>query len=149
MSVIVMLFEKKHEQHETNYETLREQLEYKSKFGFLDELKSSVRTDEEYAKSTTFGKLIAPGVMSFMSVWAKYLEINLAGKEVIAGKSTKVEWIKPVYAGDVLKSTCTVSNLMKRNAHNGLVELTFEVVNQKGDLVLTNVTEMVVKCKPV
>jgi len=108
-----------------------------------------LHTDEEYAKSTVFGGLIAPGVMSFMSVWAKYLEINLAGKEVIAGKSTKIEWIKPVYAGDVLKSTCTVSNLLKRNAYNGLVELTFEVVNQKGDLVLTNVTEMVVKCKPV
>lgn len=108
-----------------------------------------LHTDEEYAKTTVFGGLIAPGVMSFMSVWAKYLEINLAGKEVIAGKSTKIEWIKPVYAGDVLKSTCTVSNLLKRNARNGLVELTFEVVNQKGDLVLTNVTEMVVKCKPV
>lgn len=108
-----------------------------------------LHTDEEYAKTTVFGGLIAPGVMSFMSVWAKYLEINLAGKEVIAGKSTKIEWIKPVYAGDVLKSTCTVSNLLKRNARNGLVEISFEVFNQKGDLVLTNVTEMVVKCKPV
>ncbi len=108
-----------------------------------------LHTDEEYAKSTVFGGLIAPGVMSFMSVWAKYLEINLAGKEIIAGKSTKIEWIKPVYAGDVLKSTCTVSNLLKRNAHNGLVEISFEVFNQKGDLVLKNVTEMVVKCKPV
>ena len=27
-----------------------------------------LHTDEEYAKSTFFGKLIAPGVMSFMSV---------------------------------------------------------------------------------
>ena len=31
----------------------------------------SLRTDEEYAKTTPFGGLIAPGVMSFMSVWAK------------------------------------------------------------------------------
>ena len=30
-----------------------------------------LHTDEEYAKTTMFGKLIAPGVMSFMSVWAK------------------------------------------------------------------------------
>ena len=29
--------------------------------------------DEEYAKNSSFGQLIAPGVMSFMSVWAKYL----------------------------------------------------------------------------
>ena len=87
--------------------------------------------------------------MSFMSVWAKYLENDLAGDELIAGKSTKIEWIKPVFAEDVLSSTCTVSNLTKRNERNGLVELTFEVFNQHGDLVLTDVTEMIVKCKPV
>lgn len=107
-----------------------------------------LHTNEEYAKSTIFGKLIAPGVMSFMSVWAKYLEIDLAGDELIAGKSTKIEWLMPVFADDVLTSTCTISNLVKRNAKNGLVELTFEVFNQYGELVLTDVTEMIVKCKP-
>lgn len=104
--------------------------------------------DEEYAKSTFFGKLIAPGVMSFMSVWAKYLENDLAGDELLAGKSTKIEWIKPVFADDVLTSTCTVSNLTKRNEKNGIVELTFEVFNQDGVLVLIDVTEMIVMCKP-
>ncbi len=107
-----------------------------------------LHTDEEYAKSTFFGKLIAPGVMSFMSVWAKYLEIDLAGDELLAGKSTKIEWFKPVFADDVLTSTCTVSKLTKRNEKNGIVELTFEVFNQNGELVLTYVTEMIVKCKP-
>ena len=29
-----------------------------------------LHTDEEYAKRSPFGKLIAPGVMSSMSVWA-------------------------------------------------------------------------------
>lgn len=106
-----------------------------------------LHTDEEYAKSTIFGQLIAPGVMSFMSVWAKYLENDLAGDELLAGKSTKIEWMKPVFAKDILSSTCTVSNLKKRNEKNGLVELTFEVFNQHGELVLTDVTEMIVKCK--
>ena len=50
MPVVVMLFEKKNTEPETNYNELQQELEYKSKFGFLDELKSSVRTDEEYAK---------------------------------------------------------------------------------------------------
>ena len=31
-----------------------------------------LHTDEEYARSTPFGQLIAPGVMSAMAVWAKY-----------------------------------------------------------------------------
>ena len=51
-----------------------------------------LHTDEEYAKTTPFGKLIAPGVMSFMSVWAKYLEVDFFGSELLAGKSTKIEW---------------------------------------------------------
>ena len=57
--------------------------------------------------------------------------------------------MKSVYADDVLNATCTVSKLTKRNEKNGQVELTFEVFNQNGELVLTNVTEMIVKCKPV
>ena len=107
-----------------------------------------LHTDEEYAKTTPFGNLIAPGVMSFMSVWTKYLEVDFWGKELIAGKSTKIEWIKPVYAGDVLTGKVTITNLMKRNLKNGLVEVTIEAYNQKGELALTNVTEVVVKCKP-
>ncbi|MBR3904197.1 MAG: hypothetical protein IKJ51_00605 [Clostridia bacterium] len=35
-----------------------------------------IHTDEDYAKTTPFGQLIAPGVMSFMCVWAKYLEVE-------------------------------------------------------------------------
>ena len=108
-----------------------------------------LHTDEEYAKSTPFGKLIAPGVMSFMSVWAKYLEVDFFGAELLAGKSTKIEWLKPVFADDVLTGKATITNLEKRNAKNGLVEVTIEAYNQKGELVLTDVTEAIVKCKPM
>lgn len=108
-----------------------------------------LHTDEEYAKSTPFGKLIAPGVMSFMSVWAKYLEVDFFGEELLAGKSTKIEWLKPVFADDVLTGKATITNLEKRNAKNGLVEVTIEAYNQKGELVLTDVTEAIVKYKPM
>lgn len=106
-----------------------------------------LHTDEEYAKTTHFGKLIAPGVMSFMSVWAKYLEVDIYGEELIAGKSTKIEWIKPVFAEDILTGKATVTNLVKRNEKNGIVEITIEAYNQNGELVLTDVTEAVVKCR--
>ena len=107
-----------------------------------------LHTDEEYAKTTPFGQLIAPGVMSFMAVWAKYLEVSFFGEELIAGKSTKIEWIKPVFAEDVLRGTATVTGLVKRNARNGLVEIKIEAYNQHGVLVLTDVTETVIKCRP-
>ena len=107
-----------------------------------------LHTDEEYAKTTPFGKLIAPGVMSFMSVWARYLEVDFFGEELLAGKSTKIEWMKPVFADDVLTGKATITDLVKRNTKNGLVEVTIEAYNQNGVLVLTDVTEAVVKCKP-
>ena len=106
-----------------------------------------LHTDEEYAKTTHFGKLIAPGVMSFMAVWAKYLEVDFFKEELLAGKSTKIEWVKPVFAGDVLTAKATITNLVKRSERNGVAEVSFEVYNQDGVLVLTNVTEAIVKIK--
>ena len=106
-----------------------------------------LHTDEEYAKSTPFGRLIAPGVMSFMSVWAKYLEKDFFGEELLAGKSTKIEWIKPVFAEDVLIGKATITKLVKRNVKNGLVEVSIDAYNQHGELVLKDVTEAIVKCK--
>jgi len=105
-----------------------------------------LHTDEEYAKASVFGQLIAPGVMSFMSVWAKYLEVDFFGKELLAGKSTKIVWHKPVYANDVLHGKAVITNLRQRNAKNGLVEITIEAYNQNGVHVLSDVTEAIVKC---
>lgn len=104
-----------------------------------------LHTDEDYAKKTMFGQLIAPGVMSFMSVWAKFLEVDIFGEELLAGKSTKIEWIRPVFAEDVLTGKAVVTNCIERNAKNGLVEVTIYAYNQNGELVLTDVTEAIVK----
>lgn len=101
--------------------------------------------DEEYAKNTRFGRLIAPGVMSFMAVWAEFVKLNLFGEELIAGKSTKIEWFKPVYAGDVLMGKARVSDIVRRNAYNGIAVVTVDVYNQHGERVLTDTTESVVK----
>lgn len=105
-----------------------------------------LHTDEEYAKSTPFGKLIAPGVMSFMSVWVKYLEVDFFGEELLAGKSTKIEWLNPVFANDVLTGKAAITNLTKRSEKNGVAEISIDVFNQNGELVLKNVTEAIVKC---
>lgn len=106
-----------------------------------------LHTDEEYAKKTPFGKLIAPGVMSFMSVWAKYLEVDFFGEELLAGKSTKIEWLKPVFAEDILFAKAKITKLTPRNSKNGIVEVTIEAFNQNGEKVLVDVTEAIVKIK--
>ena len=106
-----------------------------------------LHTDEEYAKSTPFGGLIAPGVMSFMSVWVKYQDVDFFGNELLAGRSTKIEWLKPVYAEDVLTGKATITRLVKRSEKNGLVEISMDIYNQNGELVMTNITEAIVKCR--
>lgn len=106
-----------------------------------------LHTDEAYAAASPFGALIAPGVMSFMSVWAKYLEQDFFGPELLAGKSTKIEWHKPVYAQDVLHGDAEITRLESRSQRNGIVEVTIHAYNQKDVLVLSNVTEAIVKCR--
>ena len=104
-----------------------------------------LHTDEEYAKKTPFGKLIALGVMSFMAVWAKYLEVDFFGEELLAGKSTKIEWFKPVFADDTLTGKATLTNITRRNPYNGIAEVTLDVFNTDGEKVLSSVTEAIVK----
>ena len=108
-----------------------------------------LHTDETYAKTTHFGDLIAPGVMTFMSVWSQYLAVCPFLENFLAGKSTSMEWHGPVYAGDVLTGRAEITKLTKRSAKNGIVEVTVQIFNQKEELVLTDVTEVIVKCRPI
>lgn len=106
-----------------------------------------IHCDEEYAKNTKFGRVLASGYMSFMAVWAKFMENDIFGDELIAGKSSKIEWFRPVFAQDILTGRVTVTNITRRNVYNGIAEITIDVYNQDNELVLTNVTESVVKYK--
>ncbi len=103
--------------------------------------------DEEYAKNTHYGKLIAPGVMAFMSVWANYLKCDFCGESLLAGKSTKIEWLKPVFAGDTLSATAKITDLKERNEKNGIAEITINIYNQDNELVIIDTTEAIVKKK--
>lgn len=107
-----------------------------------------LHTDEEYARTTRFGGLIAPGVMSFMLIWTKFIDKDVFGRELVAGKSTSMEWIRPVYPDDVLTGQATITEKTAHGAHSGEIEVTVEARNQHGELVLTDVTKVIVKRKP-
>ncbi len=106
-----------------------------------------IHCDKEYAKKTKFGKVLASGYMSFLAVWAEFMKNDIFGDELIAGKSSKIDWFRPVFAGDVLSGIVTVTNVTRRNEYNGIVEIKIDVFNQQQELVLINVTESIVKYK--
>ena len=61
-----------------------------------------LHTDEEYATSSHFGKLIAPGIMSFVSVRAKYLEVDFFSNENVHFHV----WAHPSFAVSHLHANC-------------------------------------------
>lgn len=103
-----------------------------------------IHTDEDFAKTTQFGALLAPGIMTFMSVWFQYLRQDFCGLEFVAGRSTKIEWHRPVFAGDVLTGRAEVTALADHGSRHGLVEITIRAENQRGEHVITDVTEAIV-----
>lgn len=104
-----------------------------------------LHTDKEYCANTKFGKVLSSGIMTFLEIWAKYVPNDFAGEDLIAGKSAYIEWFAPVFAGDTLHGSATVTNITPRNDYNGVLEITIDIYNQDDKLVLKNVTESIVK----
>lgn len=107
-----------------------------------------VHLDAAYAATTPFGGIIAPGVMSFMAVWAEFLKTNGWGANFVAGKSTKIEWLAPVYPGDVLRGEARIMELVAHKPGSGIVYLAVDVYNQHGVKVMFDTSELVIKARP-
>lgn len=104
--------------------------------------------DEDFAKTTTFKGLIAPGVMSFMAVWSEFVKMNLWTDSLIAGRSTTIEWFEPVYAGDVLSGHAYVTGLHQNRPGTGIIEVAVDIYNQRKALAIRDITQAVLKVKP-
>ena len=103
-----------------------------------------IHWDEEHARGTRFGGLVAPGVMCFMTAWAQFIRQNPVGDNLIAGKSTKIEWLAPIRPGDRIRGDIVVTDKVRRNPYNGIVVITCDFYNQDGEHVMRDVTEAVV-----
>ncbi len=76
-----------------------------------------IHTDEEYAKTTAFGRVIAHGalVMGLLSTTAsmiakRSMERGAQGRPVSAGYD-RIRFTYPVFAGDTLTATYTIESI--------------------------------------
>ncbi|WP_400203140.1 MaoC family dehydratase [Candidatus Methanomassiliicoccus intestinalis] len=106
-----------------------------------------LHTDEEYAQTTRFKKIIASGMMSLLVIWGKFQEQDILGDCLIAGKCFSTEWFVPVFAGDILRGEVEIIETYPRNRYNGILKTKMTVYNHKNEIVLINFTEAVVKRK--
>jgi acyl dehydratase len=96
--------------------------------------------DEEAARRSTFGGLVASGwqtcaLVTKMACEAFLLETATAGSP---GMET-VRWVKPVRPGDRLRVRMRALSArpMKSRPELGIVLIRYEVLNQRGETVLT------------
>ena len=107
-----------------------------------------IHFDDEYAKTTRFKEIIALGALTYLVVWSPFMKLNPFGDELVAGKSTKMEWHLPVYAGERLSGRFWVSKVEPLGRGKGLLEIQIEIHNQEGKRVLSGFTEAVMQCRP-
>ncbi|MBO4234979.1 MAG: MaoC family dehydratase [Firmicutes bacterium] len=89
-------------------------------------------TDEESAKKSMFGKRIAHGMLSAGFISA-VLGMKIPGPGSIY-LSQELKFVKPVFIGDTVTATATVSEI---NLEKNRLKLDTTVTNQNGDVVVT------------
>jgi acyl dehydratase len=98
-------------------------------------------TDPERAKASVFGGLVASGwhtVALYMRLLVDGFIAHIAVSQGSPGVD-KIEWLKPVRPGDTLTGRLTILELIpsKSRPERGTIRSRGEMVNQKGEVVMT------------
>ncbi len=107
-----------------------------------------IHYDDEYAKTTRFGKRVAHGLLvtAMTAVGASNLSPLLEGS-IVAFVEQASRFLKPVVIGDTITPEIEVTELTPKT-EMGLVRLTTRVKNQRGELVLEGMHVYLVKKRP-
>lgn len=102
--------------------------------------------DEEFAKSTAFGRRIAHGALIFSISTGLSTQMNLLSDTLIAFYGIeKLRFTKPVFIGDTIHVIKKVTDTLERGADRGVVTFSTTVLNQRDEPVLVYSDKLVVK----
>jgi acyl dehydratase len=107
-----------------------------------------IHYDDEYAKTTRFGKRVAHGLLvtAMTAVGASDLSPLLEGS-IVAFVEQSSRFLKPVLIGDTITPEIEVTELVPKT-DMGLLRLTTRVKNQHGEVVLEGMHAYLVKKRP-
>jgi len=107
-----------------------------------------IHYDDEYAKTTRFGKRVAHGLLltALTAVGASSLSSVLEGS-MIAFVEQSTRFLKPVLIGDTITPELEVSEVIPKT-DVGLLRLTTRVKNQRGETVLEGMHAYLIKKRP-
>ena len=111
---------------------------------------TELHTNEEYAKSTKFGRRIAHGALIFSISMGLSTRTNLLDDTLLAFAGVdKLRFVSPVFIGDTIHAIKRVVERKELGTGQGTVEFETRVLNQKGELVLVYRDKMLVKKRPL
>jgi acyl dehydratase len=107
-----------------------------------------IHYDDEYAKTTRFGKRVAHGLLlsAMTAVGASTLSPLLEGS-IVAFVEQSTRFLQPVFIGDTITPELEVSELVPKT-ETGLLRLTTRVKNQRGEIVLEGMHAYLIKKRP-
>ncbi len=107
-----------------------------------------IHYDDEYVKTTRFGKRVAHGLLvtAMTAVGASTLSPLLEGS-IVAFVEQSSRFLKPVLIGDTITPEIEVSELIAKT-EVGLLRLTTRVKNQHGEVVLEGTHGYLIKKRP-
>lgn len=97
-----------------------------------------IHIDEEKAKKSRFGGIIASGFHTLIACWAPWVKTKIDADHLISGMQlNEVKWLQPVYPGDELKGVIEIVDLKEHsNGKTGAVTYRLLVHNQKKEKTL-------------
>ena len=130
---------------EPNFVSKDEIIEFASKYD-----PQTFHLDEEAAKNGPFGQLTSSGFMTLGKSFTQIFNTDVFnGSSMGAWGIDELRWTKPVYPGDTLKTKVEVleKKLSSKNLIKGTVRLKQTVSNQNGDIVMTWISNSMIKVK--
>ena len=106
--------------------------------------------DERAAKDGPFGKLVSSGFMTLGKSFTQFFETGVIDETGMgAWGIDELRWIKPVYPEDTLITRVEVleKKLSSKNPNKGTVRTHQTVLNQKHEVVMTWISNFMIKSK--
>jgi 3-hydroxybutyryl-CoA dehydratase len=108
-----------------------------------------MHTDAEYAKNTQFGQRVAHGALIFSYAVGQLYQLGVLEGTIIAFTNFEMKLRAPVYIGDTIKVTATVTKTRAMSAAGGgMVSFDIKIVNQKGEVTQKGEWTVMMKSRP-
>ncbi len=109
-----------------------------------------LHTNEEFAKTTKYGRRIAHGALVFSISMGLATRMNLLDDTLLAlAGIDKLRFVAPVFIGDTIHLEKKVMERKEMGAEMGAVTFESRVVNQRGELVAVYLDKLVLKRRPL